>query len=117
MNAKTVQLRLRSIPFCVCAIAVSLVSGCAGVQSALDPAGPQAERISRLWWLMFWVCLVVFAAVIVALGYALRRGRRREAPDNSPEAESRTTKIIVGSLAVTVIILFLFMIADFSTGR
>jgi cytochrome c oxidase subunit II len=117
MNAKTVQLRLRSIPFCVCAIAASLVSGCAGVQSALDPAGPQAERISRLWWLMFWVCLVVFAAVIVALGYALRRGRRREAPDNSPEAESRTTKLIVGSLAVTVIILFLFMIADFSTGR
>ena len=34
------------------------------LQSMLDPAGPQAAHISRLWWLMFWVAAVVFVTVI-----------------------------------------------------
>lgn len=110
-------LWLRKTLLRLCPLSVSFFYGCAGVQSSLDPAGPQAERIGRLWWLMFWVCLIVFAGVMVALGYALRRGRSRDEADNSPEAERRTTKIIAGSLAITVIILFAFMVADFSTGR
>jgi cytochrome c oxidase subunit II len=94
-----------------------LCSGCAGFQSALDPAGPQAGRISRLWWLMFWVCSAVFVAVMGALVYALRRGRGRTEAETAPEAERRTARIVGGALAVTVLILFAFMISDFVTGR
>ncbi len=107
-------LRLRKTLLCAC---LFLSSSCAGVQSSLDPAGPQAQRISRLWWLMFWVCSVIFALVIGALAYALRRGRRREEPDAAPEVERRIAKIVAGALAVSAVILFAFLIADFSTGR
>ena len=35
----------------------------ADMQSALEPAGTQAERIHKLLMLYTWVCVVVFAAV------------------------------------------------------
>ena len=56
--------------------APAFLSGWMGRHSALDPAGPQAERIGDLWWLMFWVCTAVFLAVLAALLLALLRGRR-----------------------------------------
>jgi hypothetical protein len=39
----------------------TLLAGCATSQSqsALHPAGLQAQRIGGLWWLYFWVCAVV----------------------------------------------------------
>src|SRR2546426_713894 len=33
-----------------------LLSGGYGPHNALDPAGPQSQRITKLWWLFFWVC-------------------------------------------------------------
>src|SRR5215210_3772719 len=102
--------RLKSVPrpgFLL--FAASLLSGCAGVQSALDPAGPQSQRIGNLWWLMFWVCSVIFVLVMGALWHAVRRGRGREASDSTPPTEQRITKIIAGALAVSAVILFVFM--------
>ena len=90
-------------------------SGCAGVQSALDPAGPQAARINDLWWLMLWTCAGVFAIVISALVAALRRGRAQPAED--AETERKMTKVVAAGVAVTTVILFAFMISDFVTGR
>jgi cytochrome c oxidase subunit 2 len=43
------------------------LAGCSGQQSALDPAGEEAERIARLFWWMTIAAIVVWAAV-VALG-------------------------------------------------
>lgn len=40
-----------------------LISGCAGVQSVLDPAGLEAGRIGTLSWVLFFFCGVVFTAV------------------------------------------------------
>jgi cytochrome c oxidase subunit 2 len=97
--------------------AASLLSGCTGIQSALDPAGPQAHRIDRLWWLFFWVCTAIFVLVMGALAQAVRRGRARQAPDETPETERRAAKIIAALIGISVVILFVFMIADFSTGR
>lgn len=101
-----------------------LLDGCTGAQSVLNPVGPQSGRISRLWWLMFYVCSAVFllvsAAVLVAI---FRRRSERErttnAPDTLPDAgrEERMTRVIVGAVAVTAVVLFVFLIASFTTGR
>ncbi|HZS04513.1 MAG TPA: cytochrome c oxidase subunit II [Blastocatellia bacterium] len=117
MKTATKQLRPGRCLALVCAASVLLCSGCAGVQSALDPAGLQAHRISRLWWLMFWVCLSVFVIVMGALGYALWRSRRRERVATEPEAERSMTRWVTGAVVVSAAILFILLIADFSTGR
>ena len=46
------------------------------IQSVLHPAGVQAARIEHLWWVLFWVCSVVFVAVVLAISIAAVRGRR-----------------------------------------
>src|SRR2546423_15281654 len=48
------------------------------VQSSLDPAGPDALRISRLWWLMLIVCTAVFLVVLRFILQGIFRGRRRQ---------------------------------------
>jgi len=57
-----------------------LASGCAGVQSALDPTGAEAGRIHILSWALILFCTAVFiiTAVIAALAlFADERWRRR----------------------------------------
>jgi cytochrome c oxidase subunit 2 len=109
------------LPFTFC-----LFTSCGGVHSALNPAGPQAGRISRLWWLMFYVCTAVFVIVIIALLVAVFRARRRQnktdADDAShitpePRSEQRKAKVVTGAIAATTIILFVFLVASFRTGR
>ncbi|MDB5296951.1 MAG: hypothetical protein JWO31_2934, partial [Phycisphaerales bacterium] len=62
----------RRLAILLSAPAALLVAGCAnaGPHSALDPAGVQAGRIARLWWIFFWVCtgvyLVTMAVVVIA---------------------------------------------------
>ncbi|MBA3246611.1 MAG: cytochrome B, partial [Pyrinomonadaceae bacterium] len=49
-----------------------LVAGCSGVQSALSPAGREAERIADLFWWMTAGAAVVWLAVIALAIYAVR---------------------------------------------
>ncbi|HEX8073123.1 MAG TPA: cytochrome c oxidase subunit II [Pyrinomonadaceae bacterium] len=101
-----------------------------GMQSALDPAGPQARRIENLWWLFFYVCAAVFVLVMVWTLAAVYRARvrRREtataldvtdepelAP--APQTERALRNVVVGATALTVVILFVFLVASFVTGR
>jgi heme/copper-type cytochrome/quinol oxidase subunit 2 len=67
-----------------------LATGCDQVSSELDSAGPQAERIEGLWWLFFWICLAVYIAVLIWLGYALlhRRSAETEGPTAHPSERS-----------------------------
>jgi cytochrome c oxidase subunit 2 len=92
-----------------------------GLHSVLSPMGPQAERIGDLWWLMFWVCAVVMALVAFALLGAMIRSRRRkesEAPQPiAPESRRRMTLVVAGSVALTVLVLFVLLVASVSTGR
>lgn len=53
-----------------------LLQGCAGVQSALDPSGDEAERIGTLTWLLIAFSAVVFAVVLLTAGVAIF-GRER----------------------------------------
>lgn len=55
--------------------ALLVLAGCAGPQSALDPAGPAAEAIAGIWWAMFWGALAVWALVMALVSRALFRGR------------------------------------------
>ncbi len=57
-------------------VATLLLSSC-GVR-ALEPAGPGAEAIANLWWVMFFTSLIVFVAVMVLLVIALRRRNRTD---------------------------------------
>ena len=54
-------------------MAAMALSGCAGPQSVLDPAGPSARAIAAVWWWMFGVAVLVFAGVVVAWLLAMRQ--------------------------------------------
>ena len=84
------------------------------IQSALDSAGVQAARIEWLWWLMFWVCAVVFVLVTGAVVLAVRRGRSA----NPSRPAERTLLIGVASaVGVTILTLFGLLYASVATGR
>jgi cytochrome c oxidase subunit 2 len=80
------------------------------LQSALDPAGPQAAHIGRLWWLMFWATTIVFLLVIAFLIAALLRRQRST-------TEQSLTYAVVGAVAISVVVLFGLLVASIWTGR
>jgi cytochrome c oxidase subunit II len=86
-------------------------------QSALDPAGPQAGRISSLWWLMLIVCSVVFILVIASLTYSVVRAHRRNGFADEPGAERRMTRAVSGATIASLVILFGLLVASVLTGR
>ncbi|HEX6589159.1 MAG TPA: cytochrome c oxidase subunit II [Longimicrobiales bacterium] len=88
-----------------------------GVQSALEPAGIQAERINDLWWLFFSVLAAIWVAVMVVLVWSLVRGRGRAAPDTD-ERTGRRQRVVVGTAIVaSALVLVGLATADFATGR
>jgi cytochrome c oxidase subunit 2 len=104
------------------AVTAALLAGCGGVQSALEPAGPQAARVERLWWFLLIVATSVFVLVVAALLRATRHGvrardRRSVAPSMEAKRERRMIAVVSAATVVTVIILFAFLIVNFSTER
>jgi cytochrome c oxidase subunit 2 len=92
-----------------------------GAHSALAPSGPQAARIHALWQFMWIVSTVVWVIVVLAALYATFR-RRRPAVDAPPAADPvqdgpAMRNAVIGATALTSIILFVFLILDFRTGR
>jgi cytochrome c oxidase subunit 2 len=53
-------------------ISACLLCACAGEQSALDPAGENAERIAELFWIMLGGAAVIWTLVLAAVVYATR---------------------------------------------
>ena len=94
-------------------------------QSALNPAAAESAHIVHLWWIFFWVTLVIFALVAVFLFIALLRNIRRGPDDAQLEIFSEPTQstetgarnIVSALVIVTVLILFVLLIADFITGN
>jgi cytochrome c oxidase subunit 2 len=96
------------------------------VQSALDPAGPQAGRIRGLWWLMLYTLTAVFLIVMCLLLVAAFRHRKPrggemvdDAPETKPNAkrERRLSRSVKGGVGVTIVILFVLLVSSFLTGR
>ena len=96
-----------------------LLAACSGQQNVLDPAGPQAHRVSGLWSFMLPVALAVYALVIAALAYAVARSRRRRATADTEDAgaERKMTLAVGAATGVTVLILLIFLLTDFAVGR
>jgi cytochrome c oxidase subunit 2 len=122
-------IRVRGFKVSCCALLIAycslFLSGCAGEQSALDPAGPQAGRIGGLWWLMFYTLSAVFLVVmcfVVAAAFRPRGASRNETsttPDLKPEPvrEQRMSRTITVGIALTIVILFVLLVSSFLTGR
>jgi cytochrome c oxidase subunit 2 len=91
----------------------------AQIQSALAPSSPPARSIDTLWWLSFWISVVVFALVVIALLWGAFR--RRHAADYAPIVnvgpERRTATLVAGAVAVTLVILIVWLAFSVSTGR
>lgn len=119
-----IELRNTTGRILIALVAVLCSSSCGGgIQNAINPAGPQADNLSRLWWLMFTVCSVVFVLVMIVLLLALRN-RTKEPPSETPpvvepphEQERRRSSVVISAVSVTIIVLFVFLIASFSAGR
>jgi cytochrome c oxidase subunit II len=100
-----------------------VLSGCSGSQSALNPVADQAHRISSLWWVLFYVTAAIYVVVLILTLLATFRQRVRSTVTDAPvevldPARERRFKTVVGSaVGLTVMILFVLLIADFSTGR
>jgi cytochrome c oxidase subunit 2 len=96
------KARPRTWPACAFAL---LLSGCSGIQSALAPAGYQAERIATLFWWMAGGALIVWGAVIALAMYCarLRAGASDRRRDNLLIVGAG---IVVPVLVLTVLLLF-----------
>jgi cytochrome c oxidase subunit 2 len=80
--------------------------------STLDPAGPAADRIAGLWWLMFWISLGVLAVVLAMLVIGVARASRNKAPDRKARvAWGEPLIVVAGVLIPTVILTAVFLVA------
>ena len=78
--------------------------------SILDPAGPGANRIEDLWWLLFWIAVAVFAVVISLMVVAVLR--KNEDADTRGEPCWGERLIAIGGVAIPVVILtFVFVVS------
>ncbi|HYY56437.1 MAG TPA: cytochrome c oxidase subunit II [Pyrinomonadaceae bacterium] len=90
----------------------------------LNPAGPQAGRIGRLWWFMLYVCAAVFITVMIAIFVAVFRARQKQDATSDaapitpePRSEQRMARVVTGAVLATALILSVFLVASFRTGR
>lgn len=84
---------------------VMTTTGCGGgMQSALDPAGPQAAHIATLWWLLLAVSAIVWVAVCVALGLALWRRGRTEVTDPRDGEPGKVRAVAIGGVLTAVVL-------------
>lgn len=87
-----------------------LLSGCAGAQSMLDPAGPSARAIALVWWWMLGVSLLVTVGVALVWLLAMRRGRKSVSTEEQAARHSRRWivggGIVLPSVAIVALVVF-----------
>ena len=85
-----------------------------GIQSALEPAGPQAGQIADLWTIFLIVTTVVYVLVLAFTIAALVRRR----PEIVPKATSpRVSVVVSAATGLTVLTLFALLTASIFTTR
>jgi len=88
--------------------------------SILDAAGPFSHHIEKLWWGYFIVLMSVFGVVMIVLLFALLK-RRPFTPDPdfslNATTERRALNIVSGSVVITTIVLFVFLVSSVITGK
>ena len=107
------------------AVSALLLAGCQGWQSSLDPHGPSAEAIARLFWVFTIVSTAVWLLVMAALAFAIFRRRFRaggelDPPDPldlDPAHERRSRNIIAGAIGATALILLVLTGLSYSAQK
>ena len=94
---------------------VPLLVGCEGPQAIVDPAGPMAREVTRIWWAMFAFATVVLFAVTAIWIYAMRRKPR----DYEPEHERRIHRrwIIGGGIILPTVSIALLLMFGIPAGH
>lgn len=80
-----------------------------GLQSALDPGGPYAERIGALWNFFLIVCTVVYVLVVLFLVIGLIRRKRA--------TERGASRVVITAIALTVMTMFALLAASVYASR
>lgn len=86
------------------------------VVPVLDPAGPVAARIAELWWLLFWLGTLVFAAVVVLLAAAVVRGRRASPGRPSGHPSGERAFVLAAGAAIPAVILIAVLVSTVGAG-
>jgi cytochrome c oxidase subunit 2 len=108
-----------------------ILAGCTGAstQSAVDPMGPQAQAVNRLWWFFCYTLSAIFIIVIIFLILSTYKGWRsrklagetgddeRPALSPDPVRERSMRTVVIGATALTTLMLFVYLIMSFVTGR
>lgn len=92
------------------------LSACGADTGALDPRGPGAADTAGHWWLMFWLGLAVYVAVIGLLLYAIMRARRQADPEANPPISDHAF-FTAGGLVIPLLILALVLGDSIRTGQ
>lgn len=87
------------------------LTGCSGNQAMLNAGGPQSGRIENLFWLFLWISIIVYVLVAGFLFAALLLPRRERTQ------EASLKRAITGATIVTVVILFVMLVASVRTGN
>jgi len=85
--------------------------------SALNPSSPETRLIDRLWNAMYFVSIVVFVLVVLALLWGAFRRRSARGPVIDAPGERRLTNAVALATGLTVLVLFGFLVFDVAVGR
>jgi cytochrome c oxidase subunit 2 len=83
----------------VAALVSTWLAGCSGVQSAIDPAGPHAEIVNTIGWIMIAGGAAIFVIVLALTAFAIA------APQRSRRWLGSGVVVIVGGIALPVVAL------------
>ena len=116
--------RAVSIPGCAALPLGLALSGCSGMQSVLDPAGPYARRIASHWWLMAGIGTTVLVIVVALFLYAVFGAKRTrpigeaaaDAGDDDDAARAKLTTVAIG-VGLTIVILLVVMVQAIAVSR
>jgi len=95
------------------------LTGCSGVQSALDPHGPAGEELARLIWSFTALCTVIWLMVMGVLAVALVR-RRRQAADpleTDVQSEHAASRAVLMAVVATGLVLVCLTVLSFFANR
>jgi len=87
-----------------------------GVQSALDPAGPQAAQLGALWWIFFWVCTAFYIAIVAFFFIAAFRGHRNATPDITEGTERRLGTAVWAAIIISTVGLLVLLTTSVAIG-
>lgn len=107
------------------ACSILFLTSCAGhQQSAVDPSGPQADKIAALLWFFIWLLTAIFVIVLALTLWTLirrHRGIEQEPLETTHRPSDRTerklARVVTAATIATVVILFILLGASVFTGK